>query len=106
MLDTIISKDDFVEHVQIELCGLLESAPGEYGEDLQDLAVQFTGQYYKYLNATDESEQKRAQANISHIKAALAHISARIGLDIMERIIKICSTVLSIAVAAAIKAII
>ncbi len=106
MIDTIISKDDFMEHVQTELSDLLKSAKKEYAADLQNLATQFSDQYYKYLNATTESDRKHAQANIAHIKASLAHISARMGLDVTERLIAICTTVLTIAATAAIRAII
>ncbi len=106
MLDTIISKDEFAAQVQTELADLLASAKAEYAAELQDLASQFSSQYYKYLNAVTESDRKRAQANISHIKASLTHISARMGLDIADRLITICTTILTIAATAAIRAII
>ncbi len=106
MIDQVISKEEFSGLVKEELTGLLESASAEYAEPLQKLSLQFAEQYYRYLNGTTEADRKRSEANIRHIKATMAHISAGMGLDVTDRIIKICTTVLSIAAAAAVKAII
>ncbi len=106
MLDNIISRDDFAAQVQTELADLLKSTKAEYADDLKTLSGQFAEQYYKFLNATTAADCRRAEANIAHIKASLTHISARMGLDLTERLIKICMTVLTIAATAAIRAII
>lgn len=106
MIDNVITREDFTVQVQSELADLLKSANAEYAEELQSLSIQFAGQYYQYLNGTAEADRKRAEDNIRHIRATLTHISARMGLDVTDRLIKICTTVLSIAAAAAIRAII
>ncbi len=106
MIDTIISKSEFTTQVQIELAGLLASAKAEYVPLLEDLSARFTEQYYNYWNAATESDRVSAENNIRHIKAAMAHISARMGLNLMERLLAICTTVLNIAATAAIRAII
>ncbi len=106
MIDNMITREDFISQVQAELADLLKSAKAEYAGDLQNLSVQFAGEYYKLLNATTESDRQRVEANIRHIKATLAHISARMGLDLTDRLIKICTTILTIAATAAIRAII
>lgn len=106
MIEQIITQDAFAEQVQTELAALLESTGDEYAPELQTLSLQFAEQYYRYLNGATDADRKSAEANIRHIKAALVHISARMGLDLADRIIKICTTVLTIAATAAVKAII
>lgn len=106
MIEQLISKDEFIASVNRELTELISSAKEEYAGDLQKLSEEFAGQCFKLFNATTESDRKRAETNIRHIKASLTHISARMGLDVTDRLIKICTTILSIAAAAAIKAII
>lgn len=106
MIENVITREDFIAMVQAELGELLKSADAEYAEKLQSLSIQFAEQYYKVLNGTTESDRKRAEDNIRHIRATLAHISARMGLDVTDRLIKICSTVLTIAATAAVRAII
>lgn len=104
MIEQVISKEDFTAQIQAELSDLLKSAKKEYAADLQSLSLQFAEQYYRYLNATTEADRKRAEGNIRHIRATLAHISARMGLDVADRLIKICTTVLAIAATAAVRA--
>ena len=106
MIEQIITQDAFAEQVQAELTDLLKSAGDEYAPELQALSLQFAEQYYRYLNGTTDADRRSAEANIRHIKAALTHISARMGLDLADRMIKICTTILTIAATAAVKAII
>lgn len=106
MIEQVITRDEFIESIRDELAALVAGAKAEYSAELSNLSALFADQYYKYLNATTEGDRKRAECNIRHVKAALAHISARMGLDLTERLIAICTTALTIAATAAIRAII
>lgn len=106
MIEQVISREDYIESIRSELVKLTAEAKAEYSAELSNLSALFADQYYKYLNATTESDRKRAETNIRHIKASLIHISARMGLNVTERLITICSTAFTIAAAAAIRAII
>ncbi len=106
MIEQVITREEFIENIREELMKLVNSAKAEYSTDLADLSDKFADQYYNYLNAATEGDRKRAEANLKHIKASLAHISARMGLDLTERLIAICTTALTIAATAAIRAII
>jgi|GEM_PF-6267558 predicted chitinase len=106
MMEQVISKEHFIAQVKTELSGLLSSAKEEYTADLQALSLQFAEQYYQFLNGATETDRKRAEDNIRHIRAVMVHISARMGLDVAGRLISICTTVLTIAASAAVRAII
>ena len=106
MIEQVITKDNYVESIRAELAALVAEAGAEYSAELSNLSTLFADQYYKYLNATTDSDRKRAEANIRHVKASLSHISARMGLDVTDRLIAICTTALTIAATAAIRAII
>ncbi len=106
MIDHILSYDDFSAGVSKELADLLASAKAEYQPRLIELSGLFSEQVYKLLNATTDADRKRAESNICHIQSGLTHISAQLGLDVTERLIAICSAVLTIAAAAAIRAVI
>ena len=52
------------------------------------------------------TDKERAELNIRHIKASLTHISAAVNLDVTDRVIAVCEAILTIAISAAIRAII
>ncbi len=105
MLDQVITQEQFAEQVQAGLADMIKGAKAEYQPKLTELSKTFADQYFKYANATTEGDRKRAETNISHIKASLTHISAQMGLDVTDRLITICGWVLQAAVKAAIIAI-
>ena len=106
MLQDTITQQDFVAAVETEVRKLADSVKEEYAGTIQLLSAQFAEQYYKYLNGTTQSDKERAELNIRHIKASLTHISAAVNLDVTDRIISVCEAILTIAISAAIRAII
>ena len=106
MLQDAITRQDFVAAVEVEVKKLADSVSEEYAGTIQLLSAQFAEQYFKYLNGTTQSDKERAELNIRHIKASLTHISAAVNLDVTDRIISVCEAILTIAISAAIRAII
>lgn len=106
MINQITSYDEYVSAMSAEVEELLKQVNDGYRQDAELLAKRFTMESYKLLNATTEMDVARAKANLRHIKASLTHIGAMIGLDLTDRLIAITGVVLSIAIRAAIKAII
>lgn len=106
MLQDAIDKQDFVDAVENEMKKLADSVKEEYAGTIQLLSAQFAEQYFKYLNSVTTSDKERAELNIRHIKASLTHISAAVNLDVTDRVIAVCDAILTIAISAAIRAII
>ena len=106
MIQQVITKKDFMAEVESELNKLLKSAKEEYAEGLKLISLQLAEQHYKFMNATTEMDKSRAEANIAHLRATLSHISAAVNLDLVDRLITISATVITIAATAALKAII
>ena len=106
MFKELISKKEFIGSVEAELKALVKTVKTDYRATVDLLSKEFTEQSYELLNATTEEEAEKARRNIAHIKASLAHISARISMDLSERLIAITSIAITVAVTAAIKAII
>lgn len=106
MIQDTITRQDFVAAVETEVRKLADSVREEYAGTIQLLSAQFAEQYYKYMNSVTQSDKERAEQNIRHIKASLAHISAAVNLDVTDRVISVCEAILTIAISAAIRAII
>lgn len=106
MINQITSYDEYVSAMSTEVETLLKQVDNDYRQDAELLAKRFTMESYKLLNATTTMDVERASDNLRHIKASLTHIGAMIGLDLTDRLIAITGVVLSIAISAAIKAII
>ena len=106
MIQDAITRQDFVAAVEHEVKALADSVKEEYAGTIQLLSAQFAEQYFKYLSGTTQSDKERAELNIRHIKASLTHISAAVNLDVTDRIISVCEAILTIAISAAIRAII
>ena len=106
MIQQVISKKEFMAEVEKELDKLLKSAKEEHQDSLKLIGLQLAEQHFKFMNATTEMDRTRAEDNIAHLRATLSHISASINLDLVERLIAISATVITITTTAALKAII